>query len=137
MRKPLLYNSLLERRQNIQGILHLFSDSQQREKSPASQFAFLRKDEDFRNLLDFYNTEHHNKNMLVVDDGGNELFILKQLNVKLKQFDILYVTVYADYLKPSCAIINHVDKYLATLGFYRSEALMTCEKWGEAIYESK
>ncbi len=132
--KLLLENSVLEKKANIHGILHVFA----KDMHFHHKFDILDKDQIFGSLLQpEVLSSVENCNMLVVDDGGNELFVLKQLGSAVQNFDFLYVTVYSDYIKPNCVIINHVDKYLCSCGFYRSEAVMTCEKWGEALYEKK
>lgn len=133
--KLLLHESILQMKNNINGILHLATNDNfpKREK-----FDFLEKPQRCCSLNDFYVQKDfiNSSNCLVIMDMGNEMFILKQIATDLaaKKYNIIYLSVYADYIRPSCAIVNHVDKFLNSFGYFRSELIMTCEKWGEAIY---
>lgn len=75
---------------------------------------------------------------LNIDVQGAELMVLRGMGELLKQFKWAYLEVNQDELYHGCAMIDDVDLFMISFGFYRTDTkIFTNWGWGDAFYQKK
>lgn len=74
---------------------------------------------------------------LNIDLQGAELLALKGMKNNLHKIKYAYIEVNEQELYTGCPLIEEIDNYLLSFGFYRAETKMTGCAWGDALYLRK
>lgn len=97
----------------------------------------IRKTKTIETIYKEHNISHDFANFLNIDIQGAELNALKGMGNILNNFDYLYLEVNKSHVYKDCPLVEDIDQYVETYGFYRNETKWTPEEWGDAFYTRK
>jgi len=83
----------------------------------------------------FGDNPEHDYDFINIDLQGTELMALRGMGEKLKQFKWAYLEVNQQELYKGCALVEDIDLYMLSFGFYRAETKWCGNTgWGDALY---
>jgi len=86
------------------------------------------------NFVQRNNVPMQTLNLWNFDIQGAELMALRGAGDMLKYAEALYIEVNTEEVYKGCALVEDIDKYVATYGFVRIHTVMDPSGWGDAIY---
>lgn len=86
-------------------------------------------------LIEKNNIPIESINMLNTDCQGNDLSVIKSLGKYIDNFTAIYCGIYAGNVYDNNPLIEEMDEYLQSVGFYRAETkFWGSDDWGDALY---